>query len=369
MDSNSDWATETRELWNFLVVALHSQELSAKVAASAIAATAAGILALMVGILLFHLRSTIAFRRAERLRAEWISILLDSDPDPSSLVVGRRDAEAFMKVWAHLLESVRGEYRDALVVFVRKTGVPAVLRTLLAHGTYRRRLEAIATLGSLQDEDSRQTMATLALGKDPYISLAAALALVRIHPREAIEMLLPHMVDRHDWPLPHLHAALLEGDPAIVSSEIVGYVMSKTPDVPLRAIKLMALVRQESRSMLIRTLLTFTEEMDWEAESALLEEIQDPLLVDLVRERLEHPRWQVIVSALKAIARIGSQEDLPVVAPLLGHSQWWVRYRAARAIANLPDIKPIEIELMAARHPDPYARDMLRFALSEQSLS
>lgn len=355
--------------WEIVARGISNQELSGKVAVVAIAATAFGIAALMASILVLHLRATAKGRRIERLRAEWIACLLDPEPHPSRLMVEPADTEPFMVVWDQILQSVRGDYRDALVAFLHKTGVPELVRKRLKHGSLRERLLCASSLGSIQDEPSRPLLAELALGKDPFLSLAAAAALVRIHPRESVEMLLPHMVARHDWPLSRVHAALLEADPAMVSDELVGYAMAAMPDVPLRAIRLMALVRQESRSMLIRTLLMFQADMDWQSEAALLDEIQDPLLADLVRDRLSHPEWRVVVAALKAIGRIGDSDDIMAVYPLLEHAQWWVRYRAARTIASLPGIKPIEIELMASRHEDPYARDMLRFALSEQSLA
>lgn len=355
--------------WDALSAGFASQELSGKIAVFAIAATALGIVALMASILVLHARASIKARRIERMREEWIACLLDPESHPSRLTVEQRDVEPFMKVWGQILQSVRGDYRDALVAFLHKTDVPELVRRRLKHGSLRERLLCVFTLGSIQDEPSRPILADLALGKEPFLSLAAATALVRIHPRESVEMLLPHMVTRHDWPLSRVHAALSEGDPAMVSNELVGYVMANMPEVPLRAIRLMALVRQESRSMLIRTLLMFQTDMEWESEAALLDEIQDPLLGDLARDRLSHREWRVVVAALKAIARIGDSDDVMAVYPLLEHAQWWVRYRAARAIAALPGIKPIEIELMASRHEDPYARDMLRFALSEQSLS
>ena len=363
------WAGDPGFLPDALAAGFASQELSGKVAVFAIAATAVGIAALMASILVLHVHASAKGRRVERLRSEWVALLLDPDAHPSRLVVEARDLEAFMVVWGQILQSVRGDYRDSLVAVLRRSGVPELARRRLKRGSLRERLLCASVLGSLPDEVSRPTLADLALGKEPFLSLAAATAMVHIHPRESVEMLLPHMVARRDWPLSRVHAALSEGDPAMVSNEIVGYVMASMPDVPLRAIRLMALVRQESRSMLIRTLMLFQTDMPWESEAALLDEIQDPLLGDLVRDRLSHREWRVVVAALKAIARIGDAEDVMLVHPLLDHPQWWVRYRAAKAIASLPGIKPIEIELMASRHADPYARDMLRFALSEQSLS
>lgn len=355
--------------WDVLSTGFSSQELSGKVAVFAIAAAAVGIAALMASVLVLHLRATTRERRIERLRGEWIACLLDPRSPPSRLAVDPRDLEPFMKVWDQILESVRGEYRDALVEFLGRTRVPELARRRLKSGSLGERLLCASTLGSIRDEPSWRQLADLALAKEPFLSLAAAAAMIRIHPREAVETLLPHMVARHDWPLSRVHAALSEGDPATVSSEMVAYMMANMPDVPLRAIRLMALVRQESRSMLIRTLLLFQTDMDWETEAALLDEIQDPLLGDFARDRLSHREWRVVVAALKAIARVGDSDDVLAIHPLLENPQWWVRYRAAKAIAALPGIKPIEIELMASRHADPYARDMLRFALSERSLS
>jgi len=76
----------------------------------------------------------------------------------------------------------------------------------------------------------------------------------------------------------------------------------------------------------------------------------------------------VVVAALNTLALLGSREDVPKLLQLLGHKEWWIRYRAARALVMLPDMKPIEAELLASRHEDRYGREMLRYALSERNM-
>ena len=343
-------------------------DLSAKVAALAIAATALGIVLLMASILFLHLRATIAARRHDRLRGEWIATLLDPASCPSRLVVRERDAVAFLLVCSQLLDSIRGDFRESLVAFVHRTEVPALLRRLLRHGSYRQRILCASALGNLRDQESSRLLGELARDNDSFLSLTAASALVGIHSHDSIRKLLPQMVQRADWPLSQVHAALMEVDPAMVGEVIAQAVEQWMPQVPLRALRLLPLVAPGPRSRLIRGILANGQTLDAESEAAVLDAIEDPQLVDLVASRLGHARWEVVVVALKAMARIGSAADMPRIHPLLEHPQWWVRYRAARALAGLPGIKPIEIELLAARHPDPYARDMLRFALSEQAI-
>jgi len=366
--SSAFWGVDYEGLRGALLAAWNGQDLSARLAIWTIAAAGSAVVVLMGIILVLHWRAGWRMERADKLRGRWLSILLDP-ATKSRLVVGRGDLETFALVWAQLVESIRGDYRESLVAKVRDAGIPRLLRELARNGNLRQKLLYVHVLGSLKDVESRALLAEYALLEDPFLSMQAAAALLEIDPRQSLEMLLPHFVDREDWPLSRVHAALMELDVALVSEQLVSHILQALPDAPLRAVKLMGCVRQESRTMILRMLFNFQQEIPWETEAALLEQIQDPSLADFARERLTHPVWQVVVAACKALGRAGSEQDVAVLSGLLEHPQWWVRYRVARAIAGFPQVRPIEVEMLAARQTDPYARDMLRFALAEQSLS
>lgn len=53
---------------------------------------------------------------------------------------------------------------------------------------------------------------------------------------------------------------------------------------------------------------------------------------------------------------------------LLGDPHWWVRYRAAQALAALPGVSTALLEPLCEQLTDAFARDMLRCVLAENAL-
>ena len=53
---------------------------------------------------------------------------------------------------------------------------------------------------------------------------------------------------------------------------------------------------------------------------------------------------------------------------MLADDEWWVRYRAAKALVRLPGVGAPELEQVRARLLDPYARDILGQAVAEAGL-
>ena len=50
---------------------------------------------------------------------------------------------------------------------------------------------------------------------------------------------------------------------------------------------------------------------------------------------------------------------------LLTDSEWWVRYRTAKALCALPGVDMAHIHKLSTEHHDPFARDMLVHVLAE----
>jgi HEAT repeat protein len=69
--------------------------------------------------------------------------------------------------------------------------------------------------------------------------------------------------------------------------------------------------------------------------------------------------------AAKALGRIGEQRDTEKLIQLLGDSQWWVRYRAAQALAKLPWINQESLERIQAEQTDRFAEDILEQVMAE----
>ena len=54
---------------------------------------------------------------------------------------------------------------------------------------------------------------------------------------------------------------------------------------------------------------------------------------------------------------------------LLDDKEWWVRYRAAQAIASLPFLGPNQLRQIRDRQTDRYAGDMLQQCFAEVGIA
>ena len=70
-----------------------------------------------------------------------------------------------------------------------------------------------------------------------------------------------------------------------------------------------------------------------------------------------------------AAGRIGEDEDEALLVPLLGDQEWWVRYRAAQALAHLPTMQAPRLRSIQASQTNPFARDILSHVMAEIELT
>jgi HEAT repeat protein len=113
----------------------------------------------------------------------------------------------------------------------------------------------------------------------------------------------------------------------------------------------------------VRAVIARTDNI--ECLTACLRVFADVDDLDTVREYLHHRDWQVRVQAVNVLGRLGGVDDYVVLLPLLCDAEWWVRYRAAKALCALPGIELSRVRRLSTTHQDPFARDMLVHVLAE----
>lgn len=80
---------------------------------------------------------------------------------------------------------------------------------------------------------------------------------------------------------------------------------------------------------------------------------------------LEHPNLYVRIQAAKAMGRVGTRDDIIRLEPLLSDNDWWLRYRAARAICKLSGNDWNFLQQLINRQKDQFARDIVKHAHEE----
>ncbi len=114
--------------------------------------------------------------------------------------VSRTEAPEVLPQWAYFHEFVRGDCKNNLNRLARLAGIDIHAKQRLCSDSVRQRLIGIQVLGSLRDRESCRLLRPLVSDINPYLSLAAAHALMRISPQQEISRILPVLASRADWP-------------------------------------------------------------------------------------------------------------------------------------------------------------------------
>ena len=324
------------------------------------------LLTLLLGAQIIRLRMALRRRerRAARALARWRPVLNAAivGETPETLpALGKAERPHFIKLWVHLQASLRGEAGVALNDVARRLGVEIDARAMLARGPRTERLLATLLLGHLRDRKSWDTLRELTGSPDVTLSLSALWALVRIDPPEAAAYLTPLFVERDDWAMSHVAGILKEA-----SAPVVGVLADLLPTLPPERLPRALRIAEALRIVLPDDLLAGAlAAADIELVTAALRIVDTPGLLPRVRELLAHPDWQVRVLAAKALGRIGDRSDVDRLVGLLGDREWWVRYRAAQAIAELPWLGGAELDALQAALTDRFAADILAQVIAE----
>lgn len=326
----------------------------------------AGVLVLaMLGV-----RSWLAVRNRLRRRVldRWRPVLMAGlyQPDASLPTLSRFATADFLELWNHLHQSLDGVARGNLNQVAGTLRVPATVCGMLRKRGFRSRLLAAQTAGNLRLVAAWDDLCRQLENESAGLSLAAARALVRIDPERAAPLLLPHLVGREDWSPQCVDELLRETGGRDVAGRLFDAIAGAAPATARRLIRYLGAIPPADAAPAISRLLA--QSANEELLNACLQLLSDPAELDRVRALCAHDNWHVRVHAATALGRLGSLDDAPLLAGMLSDSQWWVRYRAALALAQLPGMSADELRHIKDTQTDRYARDMLHQVMAELDL-
>lgn len=309
-------------------------------------------------------------RRRERLLARWRPLIMRG---VSGRSVGlpelqRGDFADFAQLWIHFHEVLGGESRERLNQIGRAVGLAEMASERLDSKVGEAQLLAILTLGHLGERTAWERLLDLAEHPNLVTSITAARALVLIDADEAMPLLAPIIERRDDWPLARIGAILHEAGPDAVSLPLVNVVTQAEWGRMARLIRLLKYTEGRLTLTVVRAVTRCTSDPDIVAACLqlirLLPGLPDKRDAEVARRFLQAEDWRVRVQAALALGRVGVAEDRAALAALLTDRQWWVRYRAAQALLELPGASHEGMLEVLARQTDPFARDMLSQVLA-----
>ncbi len=199
------------------------------------------------------------------------------------------------------------------------------------------------------------------------LSVTAAHALVQIDPDRGINVVVPMIEKRRDWPRNRVSIILRSAGSERVSEPMYRVIRSAGNSAKAYLLQFAQLVESEVLDALIDELLR--DSNDPAVLNAALKLVRGYRGVPRIAALTQHDEWFVRMQTARVLGRIGQEEQLSLLESLLDDREWWVRYRAAQAIVSLPFLGPNQLRQMVEQQTDPYAADILRQAIAEVGLA
>jgi len=277
-----------------------------------------------------------------------------------------QETSGFIRVWNEAHEPLRGASTPNLARIAREVGLEARLYPLLHSGGFHDRVVAVVALGHIRSNSSFTHVAGFLDNRSPIMSLCAARALMQIDPQRGVLQLVPRIVQRADWSQGSIAAILQECAEADVAAALTEATMQVDSTDRPRMLRFLAGVSPAAAAPIIRARLVAAD--DEEMISTCLQVITNQADLDCVRPLLAHPRWHLRMQAAVTMGRLGVPGDEQRLIELLTDRQWWVRYRAARALVGLGFVGEERMRAIQEAQSDAYARDIIEHVLAERAI-
>ena len=322
-------------------------------------------LCLVTAIVVLRVRLTQRERRWRAFVDRWRPALLEAILDPAAPghlpVLAAGEHTLFLRLWAYLHESVRGDAATKLNDTARTLRIDATARGLLESGGRAEQLQAVLAAGYLQDEQAWAALVRLARSADSLVSVHAARALVRINPLRAANGLMPLIALRQDWDVARVAGLLAEARQPfwLLMAKVIPNLQAS--ELPRTLMLAEALQVQLPDATVARLLQPGQPPRVIEAALRLADSLA---VANDVRRCLRHEDAGVREQAVRRIASAAGPQDARQIAALLADTQWSIRMAAARTLTRLPFVQDADLAALQASYP--MADDVLRHVLAER---
>lgn len=340
------------------------------------AATLTGIavfglaLLLLLAIIALRVRLALEQRREQRVIAHCRPLLLQAleQARPEIPKLSRAERIIVLRLWRQLHESLRGPALEKLNAIALRCGFDTLARELLLRRNIDDQLLGIAATGLLRDKRAWDAVRRYACSANPVVSLAAARSLLLIDPEGGLRQLLPDFAARADWPIAGIAAMLADGGPDRATGPLIRAAIqcARAADAAQsapRLLRLLELIHLGEATATARFILERTT--DESTIAAALRLLREPQDLPLLRRYCTHRDSAVRVQAAHGLGRLGAEEDRALLVSMISDENWWVRYRAAQALAALPFVNIAELEKLRQNATDCFVADMLTQVIAE----
>lgn len=322
-----------------------------------------------VGLRVSHILQA---RTQQRLRSAWWPVFAAAAiTDASSKVVRlprtpRRHLPIVMREWCGFRNSVRGAAASRLNALARQAGLLDLARAGLNARQPGRKLLAVQATGLLEDVPSWDAIRSILDHKSIALSITAATALMHVDARRAVPLIMPLVCANERWPCTQTARLLANAGADNISNALCTAIATSDDHIAARLLRYADCISTEQLGRLLERILV--ERQDADLLASALKAVRGMTCDEPIVALTRHPSWYVRLQAAAVLGQFGTRASIGHLEPMLCDSEWWVRYRAAQAIASLPFLGPHALRRLQKRQKDKYARDMLEQVFAERGI-
>lgn len=282
-----------------------------------------------------------------------------------------RDAWRLIKLWVHFQMTLQGQASERLCAAGYAWGLDRLALRLAQSKHRSEQIFGILALGYLRATSAWDVLHLRLHQASDSTAMYAGWAMLRIAPDKAAPSILAQWIKRQDIDIMRL-ASLFKPFRSSLHGVLQAHIEAHVPRLRQSPqddrdmawlLKIAHALRLQANAATWLPMLAPDQHMDVIMGAMRLLITADGL--NAVRALRTHPDWQVRTQVAIALGRLGQATDLEHLTILLTDAQWWVRYRAAQALAKSPFISGATLQEMIARVPDRYAQDMLKQVFAE----
>lgn len=324
------------------------------------------LLLLVVQLSLVRIHLMIIEKRKVRVQNVWRKIIgrMLTGELPECPKIERHEIFYVLEEFDYVFGLIRGNEVEALRKGFLSIHLPVSLRKILKSYNVKKRLFALITMGNVRDVESWDLIVNHLSKSQPAISLSAARSLVLINPERAVNEIVPIILNRKDWPWANIAHVLKLAGPKLICKNLSELIFGAAENKQSSLLRLYDVLNCEKEFPVTCKVLSNASED--KVASVCLNISQDPNILYQAREYASHERWHVRMNAAVAIGRFGNEEDVSVLIGLIKDEQWWVRYRAAQALIDMPFVDHVRIQQIRNVLNDKYADDILVQVMNER---
>lgn len=333
-----------------------------------IAATSVAIVSMLLFVSVRLLAGALEDARLRAFERRWEPVLLawmDGEHPPLP-ALPEHHRLWLLRLWNRTRSFVEGESADFLRKLALVLELPRHSAELLRARAAWKRILGVLTLGELRAVAHWQELQSLLDEPRPPVALAAIEAMVRIDPSRAAPRVVPALLARPHWDPVRVGRLLRTLGPDAVGP-LVAALEQAPPGAAPRVLDWLGLTQQHEVLPAVRARLPGADAEEAGLILKVLGQLGGAEDRALALPYLAHAEWHVRMHAATALGQLGLTGDRPQLARLLTDPVWWVRYRAAGALFKLRGVTPEHFRALAARHPNPDAREVLRRILAERT--